>query len=117
MEIDDGRIYLDYAASTPLRDEVRQTMLPWFSENFGNPSSIHDFGRKLRNQIDRCRDQIKSVLNCSYREIVFLSGATEGDNWAIKNLAIANEKKGKHFIISSIEHHAVIESAEYLEKK
>lgn len=114
MRTSDGRIYLDYAASTPVREEVRDAMSPWLNENFGNPSSIHSFGRNLRVNIDKCRDQIKKVLNCSYREIIFLSGATEGDNWAIKNLAKTYKKKGKHFIISAFEHHAVIESAEYL---
>jgi cysteine desulfurase len=117
MRTSDDRIYLDYAASTPLRDEVRAVMGPWMAENFGNPSSIHSFGIKIRNQIDKCRDQIKSVLNCSYREIIFLSGATEGDNWAIKNLARANARKGKHFIISAIEHHAIIESSDFLERE
>lgn len=117
MRTSDDRIYLDYAASTPLREEVRAVMVPWMTENFGNPSSIHSFGKNLRNQIDKCRDQIKSVLNCSYREIIFLSGATEGDNWAIKNLARGNSHKGKHFIISAIEHHAIIESSEFLERE
>ena len=112
-----GRIYLDYAASTPVRDEVREAMLPYLGAKFGNPSSIHSFGRELRRTIDECRDRIKFALNCSYREIIFLSGATEGDNWAIKNLADANKSKGHHFIISAFEHHAVMESAEYLEKK
>ncbi len=117
MQESDTRTYLDYAASTPLRDEVRDAMLPYLSEHFGNPSSIHSFGRDLRVRIDQCRDQIKKVLNCSYREIVFLSGATEGDNWAIKNLARTYRKKGRHFIISAIEHHAVIESAEFMVKE
>jgi cysteine desulfurase len=116
MQTTDGRIYLDYAASTPVRQEVRDAMYMWHDEYFGNPSSIHSFGQKLRNQIDRCRDQIKQVLNCSYREIVFLSGATEGDNWALKGLADSCQDKGRHFIISGIEHHAVIESAHYLEE-
>ncbi len=117
MQTSDGRTYLDYAASTPVREEVLDAMLPWLSENFGNPSSIHSFGRNLRVKIDQCRDQIKKVLNCSYREIIFLSGATEGDNWAIKNLAETYKNKGIHFIISAIEHHAVIESAEFLVEK
>ena len=109
-------IYLDYAASTPVRDEVRAAMLPWIDGNFGNPSSIHSHGRKLKSKLDECRDKIALALNCSASEIIFLSGATEGDNWAIKNLAFANMNKGRHFIISAIEHHAVIESAEFLVK-
>jgi len=117
MRESDTRTYLDYAASTPLRDEVRDAMLPYLSEHFGNPSSIHSFGRNLRVRIDQCRDQIKKVLNCSYHEIIFISGATEGDNWAIKNLAGTYRKKGRHFIISAIEHHTVIESAEFMVKE
>ena len=111
------RIFLDYASSTPIRDDVREAMLPFIGQKFGNPSSIHSFGRELRQTINECRDVIKTALNCSYREIIFLSGATEGDNWAIKNLARSYETKGRHFIISAFEHHAVMESAEYLEKK
>lgn len=117
MQTGTGAIFLDYAASTPIREEVRDAMLPYLSAKFGNPSSIHFFGRELRKTIDESRDRIKNALNCSYREIVFLSGATEGDNWALKNLARANKDKGRHFIISAFEHHAVIESAEFLERE
>ncbi|MFH1515207.1 MAG: cysteine desulfurase family protein [bacterium] len=116
MQTNLDNIYLDYAASTPVREEVLEAMLPWLNENFGNPSSIHSHGRKLRTKLDECRDKISNALNCSADEIIFHSGATEGDNWALKSLAKTNQNKGRHFIISGIEHHAVVESAEYLKK-
>ena len=111
------RIFLDYASSTPLRDEVREVMLPYLGEKFGNPSSNHFFGRELKLAINEARDRIADAMNCSHREIIFVSGATEGDNWALNGLAGIGKGKGRHFIISAIEHHAVMETAAYLEKE
>jgi cysteine desulfurase len=111
------RIYLDYAATTPTHPEVVAAMLPYFSDSFGNPSSIHSFGQEAKAAVEEARDKIASLIGARSEEIVFTSGGTEADNFAIKGVAYANEGRGKHIITTSIEHHAVTESCKFLERR
>jgi len=111
------RIYLDYAATTPMHPEVTKAMLPYFSDAFGNPSSIHSFGQEAKAAIEEARDQVAALIGARSEEIVFTSGGTEADNFALKGIAYANEKRGNHIITTSIEHHAVIESCKFLERR
>ena len=108
-------IYLDHAATTPVREEVLDAMLPYFSEAFGNPSSLYAIAGESRNAIDEARDRVASVLNCRTSEVVFTGGGTEADNMAVKGVAATFDKPGD-IIISEIEHHAIIHAAEQLEK-
>ena len=111
-------IYLDHAATTPLDNEILTKMLPYFTENFGNPNSPHGAGRKAMAAVDNARDTLASLLNAKPNEIYFTSGGTEADNWAVLGGAYAQRELGKtHVIISSIEHHAVLTAAERLEKE
>jgi cysteine desulfurase len=111
------RIYVDYAATTPAHPEVVKAMLPYFSEIFGNPSSIHSYGLEARAGVDAARTKVAGLIGARPEEIVFTSGGTESDNFAIKGIAYANEARGNHIIISSIEHHAVLEPCLFLEKR
>jgi len=111
------RIYLDYAATTPTHPDVVKAMRPYLSNAFGNPSSIHSFGQEARVAIEEARDKIASLIDANSEEIVFTSGGTEADNYAIKGIAYANEGKGNHIITSSIEHHAVLETCKFLESR
>ncbi len=111
------RIYLDYAATTPVHPEVVKTMLPYFTERFGNPSSIHSYGQEARVALEEARISIADFIGASTDEIVFTSGGTEADNIALTGLAYANESKGNHIITSSIEHHAVLETCRFLETR
>ncbi len=111
------RIYLDYAATTPTHPEVVKAMLPYFTEVFGNPSSIHSCGQEARRAIEAARAKIAGLIGARDEEIVFTSGGTEDNNLALKGVAWANEKKGNHIITSSVEHHAVIETCKFLEKR
>jgi cysteine desulfurase len=111
------RIYLDYNATTPLQPEVLEAMLPYLTEKFGNPSSIHAEGRLARAAIDESRDKLASLLGAKPHEIIFTGSGTESNNFAILGLALANEKRGKHIITSQIEHHAVLHACELLEKR
>ena len=107
------RVYLDHNASTPVHPEVLAEMLPFFSDVFGNPSSIHGFGRDAREGLDLARERVAKFLKVSPQEIVFTSGGTESDNFAVKGLALA---KGKgHIITSQIEHHAVLRACQALQ--
>ncbi|HZJ82237.1 MAG TPA: cysteine desulfurase NifS [Clostridia bacterium] len=110
------RIYLDHGATSYTKKEVLDEMLPYFTEEHGNPSSVHSFGRYARKAIDKARERIAKPLNAGFQEIFFTGSGTESDNWAIKGIALANEDKGKHIITSAIEHHAVLYTCEYLEK-
>ena len=114
---DKKRIYLDNAATTPVKKEVLDTMLPYFSQEFGNASSVYSFGRTARSEIEKAKATVSKTLNCSDREIYFTSGGTESDNWAIRGIATANAKKGKHIITSTIEHHAVLHTVQAMEKE
>ncbi len=107
------RVYLDHNASTPVHPEVLAEMLPYFSEVFGNPSSVHAFGRAAREAVDRARERIAAFLGVTAEEIVFTSGGTESDNLAVKGLALARGRG--HLITSQIEHHAVLRACQALE--
>ena len=109
------RIYLDHAATTPTDPRVLETMLPYFSDAFGNPSSIHSLGQETRAAVEEARHKIASLIGAQSEEIIFTSGGTEADNFAIKGAASANKHKGNHVITTSIEHHAVLESCKFLE--
>ena len=111
------RIYLDHAATTPTHPEVVAAMLPYFSDAFGNPSSIHSFGQEAKAAVEEARDQIAVVIGARSEEIVFTGSGTEADNLAIKGIAYANEGRGKHIITTSIEHHAVTESCKFLARR
>jgi cysteine desulfurase len=107
------RVYLDHNASTPVHPDVLAEMLPYFSETFGNPSSVHAFGREARDGLDLARDRVARFLGVSAEEIVFTSGGTESDNFGVKGLAFARGRG--HLITSRIEHHAVLRTCEALE--
>ena len=108
-------IYLDHAATTPVRPEVLEAMLPYFSETFGNASGIHMFAQKAKKALEDARDVIAACLGAEAKEIYFTSGGTESDNLAVKGIAHANKNKGMHLITSGIEHHAVLDSCRHLE--
>lgn len=112
------RVYLDNAATTFVSQEVLDEMLPCFNIKFGNPNSLHSFGREAAAVVDTARDRVAKAINAkSAGEIYFTSGGTEADNWAIKGIAHAYANKGKHIITSSIEHHAILDSCMVLEKE
>jgi len=113
------KIYLDYAATTPLLPEVFRKMKPFLADNFGNPSSLHSFGRKTRAGIDWSRKEVSKFLKCRETEILFTSGGTESDNLAIRGVvaALARPKILPHLVTTAIEHHAVLETVRDLEKK
>lgn len=111
------RIYLDNSATTPIDREVVEAMLPFLTEKFGNASSIHFYGQEARAAIDKARHQVAGIINARPNEIVFTSGGTEANNLAIRGLLEANEKYGKHIITSEIEHSAVKEVCQDLEKR
>ncbi len=109
--------YLDYAATTPTHPEVAKAMYPYFTEMYGNPSSLHSYGQEARDTVEKARAQVASFLGAQPGEIIFTSGGTEADNTALIGIAYANESRGNHIIISTIEHHAVIETSHFLEKR
>lgn len=110
-------IYIDNAATTKVRDEVLSEMLPYFSESYGNPSSIYSLSKTNRDAIQRARVNVAKVIAAQENEIYFTGSGTESDNWAIIGAAMANTKKGKHIITTKIEHHAVLHTCEFLEKQ
>ncbi|MGI5835182.1 MAG: cysteine desulfurase NifS [Chloroflexota bacterium] len=110
-------IYLDHAATTPVRPDVVEAMLPFFTEQYGNPSSIYSVAREARKALDRARNDVAEILRCSPSEIIFTSGGTESDNLALKGVAFANRHKGNHIITTQVEHHAILHTAELLEKR
>ena len=116
MVATDRLIYMDHAATTPVRREVVQAMLPYFSENFGNPSSIYEMAQQSRGAVDQARRTIARALGCRTSEVVFTSGGTESDNAAVKGVATALRNIGNHVITSSIEHHAVLHACHQLEQ-
>ena len=113
----DHIIYMDNAATTATRPEVLEAMLPYFTEHYGNPSSIHSVGRDARRAVENARKQVASALGCEPREVYFTAGGSESDNWAIRCAAKVTEGKGKHIITSAIEHHAVLHTCAYMEKQ
>ncbi|MDD6069670.1 MAG: cysteine desulfurase NifS [Clostridiales bacterium] len=110
-------IYLDHAATTPARPEVVEAMLPYFTESFGNPSSVYTFSQKNKAKITECRELIANTLGAKSNEIYFTAGGSESDNWALKATAEAYAEKGKHIITTKIEHHAILHTAQYLESR
>ncbi len=108
-------IYLDHAATTPVDPEVAAAMMPWLTERFGNPSSIHAAGREARASLDIARDETASALSADYGEITFTSSGTEADNLALIGVMLAAPKERNHLVISAIEHHAVLHAARFLE--
>lgn len=108
------KVYLDHAATTPVKAEVLQAMLPYFSELYGNAASVYDLGRQSKKALEAARESIAQVLGAVPKEIFFTASGTEADNWAIKGLSAAQQSKGKHIITSQIEHHAVLHSCQYL---
>jgi len=109
------RIYLDYAATTPTDPDVVQAMLPYFTDSFGNPSSIYSLGQESKGAIEDARNKIAYLIGAHDEEIVFTGGGTEADNMALEGIIFANETKGSHIITSAIEHHAITETCEFLQ--
>lgn len=109
--------YFDNAATTPVRPEVANEILPYFTESFGNPSSIYKIAQKNKNAVEKGRAQVAAAIGADTNEIYFTAGGSEADNWAIKGIAESYASKGKHIITSCIEHHAVLHTCEYLETK
>jgi len=111
------RIYMDYAATTPVDPRVVQVMKPYFSKKYGNSMSLHSFGIEAKQTLEDSREMVTSLMNADAKRLIFTGSATESDNLALKGIAFANRKKGKHIIVSTIEHHAVLEPAKWLEKQ
>lgn len=110
------RIYLDHAATTPCDKRVLEAMMPYFTEEFGNADSQHFFGRDTAKAVAEARASVAKIINCAPNELYFTGSGTESDNWALKGAALARKSKGNHVIISAIEHHAILTSAEWLQK-
>ena len=109
-------VYMDYSATTYVKPEVLEEMLPYFTEKFGNPSSFYGISRTTKMAIDKAREQVAKALNCLPGEVYFTGGGSEADNWAIKGIASAHKNKGNHIITTKVEHHAVLHTCAYLEK-
>jgi cysteine desulfurase len=110
------KVYLDHAATTPLLPEVREAMMPYLGEAFGNPSSLHDWGSDPQEAVEVARAQVARLIGANVEEIIFTGSGTESNNFAIKGLALAQQNKGKHVVVSAIEHFSVLHSARTLEK-
>lgn len=113
----DKMIYMDHSATTPVKKEVLEEMLPYFSEYYGNPSSVYKLSNKSNLAIDKAREQVAKALGAKKKEIYFTAGGSEADNWAIKGIAYKNKEKGNHIITTKVEHHAVLHTCEHLEKQ
>lgn len=111
------QVYLDYSATTPVKDEVLQEMLPYFTQNFGNPSSLYTKGLESKEAVDKAREQVANLIHATPKEIYFTGCGSESDNWAVFGAAEAMKDKGNHIITTKIEHHAMLHSCEFLEKK
>ncbi len=109
-------IYMDNAATTPVKKEVLDEMIPYFSELYGNPSSVYKLGRKSKAAVEDSRAKIANAIGAKERELFFTGSGSEADNWAIRGIAYANKDKGNHIITTKIEHHAVLHTCQYLEK-
>ena len=112
------KVYLDYSATTPVRDEVLKEMLPYFTEHFGNASSLYTIGLESKAAIDKAREQVANLIGASPKEIYFTGGGSESDNWVLESIAndMKSKGKGNHIITSRIEHHAVLHTCQFLEK-
>jgi len=115
-EIMKKNIYLDHAGTTYVKKEVLKEMLPYFTEKFGNPSSVYKLGQENKKAVEHAREQVAHVLNANKNEIYFTSCGSEADNWALKGIAFANKTKGNHIITSKIEHHAILNTCKWLEE-
>lgn len=111
------QVYMDNAATTRMKKEVIDEMMPYFTEQYGNPSSIYRVGRESKKAVEEAREKVAKAIGAKSKEIFFTSGGTESDNWAIKGAAYANRDKGNHIITTVIEHHAVLHTCKYLEKQ
>jgi len=111
------KVYMDYASTTYVKEEVLEEMLPYFTEKFGNPSSFYDISRETKMAIDKSRNRISKAIGCNINELYFTSSGSESDNWAIKGIMSANKDKGNHIITTKIEHQAVLKTCEFLEKQ
>ena len=110
-------IYLDHAATTPVHPDVLEAMMPYFTTQYANPSTLYGFGREAREAVEVARDNVAALIGADSKEIFFTSGATESDNWAIMGVSAALESKGRHIITSAIEHHAVLGTCEVLKRR
>jgi cysteine desulfurase len=108
------RIYMDYAATTPMLPEVAEAMQPYFSHKFGNPSSIHSMGQEARDAVEAARGHVAGLIGCQQGDVVFTGGGTEADNHAIKGVALANRERGNHIVTTAIEHHAVLYACNFM---
>ena len=109
-------VYLDYSATTPVKEEVLKEMIPYFTEKFGNPSSLYAPGLEAKDGLTKARQQVAGLINAEEKEIFFTSCGTEADNWVIEGVADAYKNKGNHIITTKIEHHAILHTCQYLEK-
>jgi len=109
-------VYLDHAATTPLLPEVREAMLPYLGDAFGNPSCLHEWGEAPRNAVETAREQVARLVGGKPEEIIFTGNGSESNNFAVKGVALANQSKGKHIVVSAIEHFSVLHSTQTLEK-
>ncbi len=110
------KVYLDHSATTPIDERVLEAMLPYLKDNYGNPNSIHTWGRTTRKAIEEAREKVAELINADPSEIVFTGGGSEADNLAIKGIAFALKEKGNHLITSAVEHHAVLDTFDWLKK-
>lgn len=111
------KVYLDYSATTPVKEDVLKEMIPYFTEKFGNPSSLYDTGLESKEAVDTARERVAKLINADPKEVFFTAGGTESDNWALFGVADKYKEKGNHIITSRIEHHAILHSCEFLEKQ
>ena len=109
--------YFDNAATTKVKNEVLQEMLPYYSEKYGNPSAVYAIARESKKDIEKAREKVANLIGCDKNEIYFTASGSEADNIAIKAIAYKNKVKGNHIITSKIEHHAILESCKFLEKQ
>lgn len=109
-------VYMDYSATTPVKKEVLDAMLPYFLEHFGNPSSLYSIAQESKEALEKARGQVASLIGAKANEVFFTAGGSEADNWALEGVADALKDKGNHIITTKIEHHAILHTAEYLEK-
>lgn len=110
------QVYMDYSATTPVKKEVLDEMIPYFSELYGNPSSLYSIGEKSKMAVEKARGQVAELINADPKEVFFTAGGSESDNWALEGVCDALKDKGNHIITTKVEHHAILHTAEYLEK-
>ena len=111
-----NKVYLDHASATPVRKEVLEEMSPYFGEHFANPSTVYDMGSEIKQTIEESRSRVAELIGAESQEIIFTSSGAEANNLAIKGVAFAKQKKGRHIVVSSIEHHSVLNSTRFLER-